>query len=337
MAKRSKNTSKRPRSDLKRKSWLLEGTELLIIVILIVALFCVSAIQTLVIRGNQAASVVSAVLVDLANGDRVSNSVGGLTINPQLVAAAQAKADDMAKRGYFAHSSPEGYDSWHWFKKVGYQFSYAGENLAVDFVDSADVERAWMNSPTHRGNLLDPHFTEIGIATAEGVFEGRPTTFVVQMFGAPAGASEVATPVREIAAPQDATAIAVATTEPTTNVLGTSAEQAQAPIAHAGETHPIAAVTAPSGKAPAGAIKQYAPMWGFLATSPKTTLRWAYYAVGLLVLLALLITTGLELRWHHRRAFTVAFCLLVFMSGLFVVADLALFSEPVLADSTISP
>ena len=57
--------------------------------------------------------------------------------------------------------------------------------MAVDFSDSADVERAWMNSATHRENLLDPHFTEIGIALAQGTYQGRATTFVVQMFGAP--------------------------------------------------------------------------------------------------------------------------------------------------------
>src|SRR5262245_35704617 len=60
------------------------------------------------------AAVISAVLVDLANEDRVENELNGLRINPKLVAAAQAKADDMAEKGYFAHVTPEGYDSWHW-------------------------------------------------------------------------------------------------------------------------------------------------------------------------------------------------------------------------------
>lgn len=332
---KSRNQSKRSGPLQGRETRALEGAALATIAILIVILFAVSALQTLVVRSGQGAAVVSAVLVDLANNDRAAESRPSLRINPVLVAAAQAKANDMAAKSYFSHDSPDGKDSWYWFKEAGYSFTYAGENLAVDFSDSADVERAWMNSPTHRDNLLDPKFTEIGIALAEGTYNGRATTFVVQMFGAPAGASEVSALIQEIATSQDATEPALATTiqEPA-NVLGASAQEQ----AH---TEPVAAVQ--TDKTPIGAVLapskagRYAPAWGFLATSPKTTLRYAYYLVGFIVLMALLITTGLELRWHHARAFTVAACLLVFMSGLFVVADVAIFSEPVLADSTNSP
>ncbi|HEY4516767.1 hypothetical protein A2763_00975 [Candidatus Kaiserbacteria bacterium RIFCSPHIGHO2_01_FULL_54_36] len=318
----------------KRELRLLEGAALAVMLVLIVGLFCISAIQTLSIRSGQAAAVISSVLVDLANGDRASQSLGTLRINPVLTAAAQAKADDMAAKGYFAHETPEGYDSWYWFKEAGYSFKYAGENLAVDFSDSADVERAWMQSPTHRDNLLDPHFTEIGIATAQGTFEGHATTFVVQMFATPAEAATIAS-IQEISAPQDATQPALATTEPAgTNVLGTSANEPEK-VAVAAESKTIADIRQPDAKAPVGAVR-YAPAWGFLATSPKTTLRYAYYITGFLVLLALVITTGLELRWHHARAFTVAACLLVFMSGLFVVADYTIFPDPVLADTVIA-
>lgn len=311
----------------KRQLWLLEGATLAASVALILSLFCVSAIQTFIVRSGQGAAVVSAVLVDLVNSDRASNMIGGLTVSPVLTAAAQAKADDMAAKGYFSHDSPDGRDSWYWFKQAGYSFSYAGENLAVDFSDSADVERAWMDSPTHHDNLLDPHFTEIGIALAVGTFQGRATTFVVQMFGTPVEAAEVAS-VREVTTPLDATETAVATTQPAgTNVLGTSAgEEAQADA-------PIADIRTPSVDAPIGAVVRYAPPWGLVATSPKTMLRYAFYAIGFLVLLALLLTTGLELRWHHRRAFVTAACLLVFMSAVFVVADYAVFTEPVLADT----
>lgn len=320
----------------KRELRLLEGAALLALVAVIVGVFLASAVQHLVIRSGQAAAVVSAVLVDLANGDRVSQSLGTLRINPLLTTAAQAKADDMAAKSYFAHTSPKGKDSWYWFKEAGYAFTYAGENLAVDFSDSVDVESAWMNSPTHRENLLDPHFTEIGIALAQGTFNGHATTFVVQMFGAPAEAVEVAS-IREITTPQDATEPALVTTIPTSaNVLGASADE-PAPRPAAAARVPIADIRTPPAETPIGAIVRgapYAPWWGFLATSPKTTLRYAYYLIGFLVLLALLITTGLELRWHHRRAFVTTACLLIFMSGLFVVADYAVFSEPVLADTS---
>ena len=173
-----------PRGKKERKRFELLGEVAVgLISVLVISVFLGSSIDRYFITSEQYASVLAAVLVDLANGDRAHNSLHTLTMNPVLVAAAQAKADDMAAKSYFAHVAPDGKDSWYWFKESGYGFSYAGENLAVDFSDSSDVERAWMNSPTHRQNLLDPHFTEIGIATAQGTFQGRVTTFVVQMFG----------------------------------------------------------------------------------------------------------------------------------------------------------
>ena len=135
------------------------------------------------------ADVLSTVLVDATNTQRLSNSVGTLTINPTLVVAAQAKANDMAAKGYFAHVTPEGHTPWYWLDNAKYSFAYAGENLAVNFFDSQDVANAWMNSPTHRANLLNDKFTEIGIATARGQYEGRESVFVVQFFGRPALAS----------------------------------------------------------------------------------------------------------------------------------------------------
>jgi len=135
--------------------------------------------------GNSAA-VIAAALTDLANADRAASGIGMLTVDPVLTAAAQAKADDMAARGYFAHFDPQGKGPWDWMREYGYHYRYAGENLAIQFGESADVERAWLNSPAHRANLLDPRFTQVGIAVAQGMYEGQPTTFVVQFFGTPA-------------------------------------------------------------------------------------------------------------------------------------------------------
>lgn len=124
-------------------------------------------------------------LVDGTNANRVSNGLSVLTVNPLLQAAAEEKADDMVKNNYFAHTSPTGVTPWYWFVNVGYNFSYAGENLAVNFSDSADVTNAWMNSPEHRANILDPDYANIGIATATGTYQGQPATYVVELFGTP--------------------------------------------------------------------------------------------------------------------------------------------------------
>jgi hypothetical protein len=153
------------------------------------------------------AAVITAVLIDLANDSRVGAQAPHLTYNAQLQAAAQLKANDMAAKGYFAHQSPDGKMPWDWISLVGYPYVYAGENLAVDFNDSKEVNQAWLNSPTHRSNLLNPHFTEIGIATAEGMYQGRPTTFVVQLFGSRDAVQPVQT--RAIAATEEVPVVEV--------------------------------------------------------------------------------------------------------------------------------
>jgi hypothetical protein len=96
------------------------------------------------------------------------------------------KAQDMADKQYFAHTSPEGLNPWHWFEQAGYEYEYAGENLAVDFTDSSDVARAWMNSPTHRENLLKKEYVDVGFAVVSGELNGKKTTLVVALYGAPA-------------------------------------------------------------------------------------------------------------------------------------------------------
>lgn len=132
------------------------------------------------------AAVLPAVLGDLTNEQRANNHLAILTENPTLDQIATLKAEDMARKGYFSHTSPEGLTPWYWFDKVGYDYEYAGENLAIDFTDSHDVTDAWMNSPTHRANIVKSAFTEIGTGVATGTFEGTPTVFVAQVYAKPA-------------------------------------------------------------------------------------------------------------------------------------------------------
>ena len=145
-------------------------------------------------------------LIQETNQQRETNALPALQESPALDEAAQEKANDMATKGYFAHTSPQGLTPWYWFENVGYSFSYAGENLAVNFSDSQDVTNAWMNSPEHRANILSSDFMQIGMATAQGTFDGQPATYVVEEFGTPA-----ATPIAFIDA---AAAASVPTTEP---------------------------------------------------------------------------------------------------------------------------
>jgi len=99
--------------------------------------------------------------------------------------AAQEKAQDMLENKYFDHFSPTGISPWYWIDKSGYDYYYAGENLAMNFLDSEEVIDGWLNSPSHKENLLNKDYKDIGIAVLSGDFnnEGINRILVVQMFG----------------------------------------------------------------------------------------------------------------------------------------------------------
>ena len=126
---------------------------------------------------------------EFTNSAREQFKVQPLTYNSLLAKAAQAKADDMLSKGYFAHNTPEGRTPWFFIKQAGYTYISAGENLAVDFTEVEKVTDAWLNSPGHRANILNKNFKELGVGVSQGRFKGHIATFVVQMFGSPSDAS----------------------------------------------------------------------------------------------------------------------------------------------------
>lgn len=129
------------------------------------------------------------------NEKRQVAGVGSLKINDQLNAAAAAKAADMFAHQYWAHTSPLGKDPWTFISASGYTYVFAGENLARDFGDSRGVVDAWMNSPSHRDNLLNSRYQDVGFAVVNGKYGDLETTLVVQMFGAkPSSPATVKTP-----------------------------------------------------------------------------------------------------------------------------------------------
>jgi len=123
-------------------------------------------------------------VIELTNNERLNAGLTILKTNDQLNQAALAKAADMFENNYWAHVSPTGVEPWYFITKSGYEYQHAGENLARDFSNPSDVVRAWMASPTHKQNLLDPRYKDIGIAVMDGYINGVETTLVVQEFGA---------------------------------------------------------------------------------------------------------------------------------------------------------
>lgn len=131
------------------------------------------------------ADIMSSEIIYMLNKQRVEEGLEILKENTELTQAAKLKAKDMMGKNYFGHSSPSGVLAWDFIKEVGYDYDIAGENLAIGFLDSSEVHRAWNNSSLHRQNLLDPRFKEVGVAVLRGEFGERETTIVVQLFGKP--------------------------------------------------------------------------------------------------------------------------------------------------------
>ena len=171
----------------------LERASMGIMLVLVLLTFAIANIQALVWISSDwmVSTILPAVIVELTNEERAEGALGTLKRSGVLDVAAKLKAEDMAKNAYFAHYSPAGISPWYWFDEVSYNFIHAGENLAVHFTDSSDVVEAWMDSPTHRANIMNGTFTEIGVGTAKGQYDGESTVFVVQLFGTPSAVSTV--------------------------------------------------------------------------------------------------------------------------------------------------
>jgi len=109
-----------------------------------------------------------------------------LTSSPLLDLAAQRHSEDMARRGYFDHVSPDGAKPGDRISATGYRWSRYGENIAAGHASPAQVVKGWMQSPGHRANLLDCAFREIGVGySAEGEQATVRSTLWTQVFATP--------------------------------------------------------------------------------------------------------------------------------------------------------
>ncbi|MFH8387076.1 CAP domain-containing protein [Kitasatospora sp. NPDC018058] len=121
-------------------------------------------------------------VADLTNIERAKAGCGPLTVNAQAQSAAQVHSDDMVARHYFEHPDPEGHHADYRLEAAGYRWSLWGENIAYGQPDPAAVVDEWMHSPPHRENILNCHFTAIGV----GVNFGPNGPWWTQVFASPA-------------------------------------------------------------------------------------------------------------------------------------------------------
>jgi len=128
-------------------------------------------------------------LLSETNKKRSADRLPALTPNALLTQAAQAKAEDMAKRNYWSHQTPDGMQPWTFIEKSGYNYARAAENLAYGFTTSDTTVSGWMNSESHRANILDNGLSEVGfgVVNASDYQNKGPQTIIVAMYGLPSG------------------------------------------------------------------------------------------------------------------------------------------------------
>ena len=244
------------------------------------------------------AAVLPAILADLTNQERQSQNLKTLAVNPILNKAAEMKATDMATHSYFAHTSPEGKTPWYWLKKAGYEYQYAGENLAINFSDSKDVTDAWMGSPSHKANIVKGNYTEVGTGIANGIYEGRETIFVAQVYANPLPkAPEVKftkPDIKKITTVADEEKIAGVIKEEPANILG----------AETSDTENISI--------------QEPTLFQKLFTSPRNTTNVILYIIFGIISVALLLYIFIKIKNYHRDLITNGLVVLAIIGAIFV-------------------
>ena len=145
--------------------------------------FLVAFLAMAPVQHSLAANFDAQSVVDLINQDREARGIPALTTEKELSQAALEKANDMVVHNYFAHVSPTGVTPWEWIGQTGYDYSFAGENLAINFTDPQTQHQAFMNSASHKKNILNEKYQEIGVAVITGKINGKQTIITVQEFG----------------------------------------------------------------------------------------------------------------------------------------------------------
>ncbi len=160
------------------------------ILLLIAGIFLIASISLSYVKNNYpkvlglSVNISTQQLLVLTNQQREENGLKPLNYNAELAQAADLKADNMFAENYWAHISPSGKTPWYFIQKENYNYTYAGENLARGFTTPGDVMDAWMNSPSHRENILSPDYQDIGFSVKEGTLTGeKNTVLIVEMFG----------------------------------------------------------------------------------------------------------------------------------------------------------
>jgi hypothetical protein len=227
----------------------------------------------------------SSQLLSATNTQRSANGKTTLGINSKLSSAAQTKANDMAARNYWSHNTPDGLAPWYFIENAGYTYQKAGENLAYGFANSSDTVTGWMNSPSHRDNLLDTAFTEVGFGftNSANYNSSGEETIVVAMYGTPqvAGASQAAPAP---AAPQAAPAPTPAPTKPAPSTQTTPAPVPQQPVS----STPVVAKNVPFTTEALAGTEPVSTAVSRIQTATGGKTPWIAFTIGIASTIAIL-------------------------------------------------
>lgn len=122
---------------------------------------------------------IEAEVLRLVNAERAKEGLKALTMSDKLVNLAEMKAQDMAQKNYFSHTSPTYGTPFEMLQKYGVSYRSAGENIAAGQATAEAVMRDWLNSSGHRANIMNANYTEIGVGYYKG---GSYGTEWVQLF-----------------------------------------------------------------------------------------------------------------------------------------------------------
>lgn len=235
-------------------------------------------------------------LLQSTNSQRAANGQGSLVLNSQLNNAAQSKANDMVARNYWSHNTPDGQEPWIFVDAAGYKYLKAGENLAYGFTDSDGTITGWMNSPSHKSNMLDSAFTEVGFGYANSADYNNSgaETVVVAMYAKPQTLGASSQPAPTTPTPEPAQQAPTPTASSPINEAVPEAETAQAvPVNEEVKPKPVAFTSETRGLEPVGQpVTRVAAITGSQAPL-------AVFTVGLVVglaVMALLMKHGLGLK-----------------------------------------
>lgn len=109
------------------------------------------------------ASTIERQVVELVNRQRATYGLKSLTWNSSLASGALLKARDLQQNHYFDHNSPTYGSPFDMMRSLGITYRSAGENIAMGFSSAEAVVSAWMASPTHRANILNGSYGQIGV------------------------------------------------------------------------------------------------------------------------------------------------------------------------------